>query len=125
MAPTTITIDFVNAQEAADIIGVHASTITAWIQTGELSARKSEGTGKQWLLNRAEVEAKAAVYVRPTPVPSPQSYITLSDKPPAKPGLIGDEVRERARETVIGRWAESMPIEAARRWFSVLLEGGS
>lgn len=112
--------DFITTKEAGKIIGVHASTIALWIQTGQIEGKKVDGF---WILRREVAEAKAATYTRPLPVPDERSRIHIvSKKAPSKAGLINQETIDRAKETVIARWSEAMPEATARRWFGELLE---
>jgi hypothetical protein len=111
--------DMISAKEAGELIGVHASTIGIWIQTRQIEGAKVDG---YWQVPRAAAEAKAATYKRPVPTPDERSRITVSRKPPARPGIIDADAMRRAREKVIAVWSECMPEAEARRWFAELLE---
>ncbi len=49
----------ITTREAAEIIGVHASTVVKFINSGRLPAQK---IGTSWALKRADVEAFAETY---------------------------------------------------------------
>lgn len=105
--------DFLTTTEAAKVIGVSSSTVGLWCQNHKLNGRKIEG---KWVIRRADAEAMAETYHKPTFRPAPTAV-----RVEAKSGEITPGTYERARAIVIDRWATLMPRETAERYFTELL----
>ena len=61
LSDMTTQSDLIGSAEACRILGVHVSTLTRWVATGEVkAAHKLPSKNGAYLFARAEIERKAA-----------------------------------------------------------------
>jgi excisionase family DNA binding protein len=106
--------EYVNAAEAAEILGCSESHVRRHIQSGTLSATKA---GNKWQIARADLEgvslADTAPSVRSSTRPSIQPSETPSTHPSAQPSDTAS-IRPSVHPSITADWRDDLLAQVAR-----------
>jgi len=74
---TDLTQEHYTRDEAAEIIGVNATTVLRWVQLGRVKARKCRG---RWQISRREVARMKAERNRPSPSTHTRTLMSVEER---------------------------------------------